>query len=556
MSKLTTLLTLFVGCTLIISGCAPTATKTTEATAVPATAVVAPVTEAASPVPQGGTLTFALSTEPDNLDPHVTPYAVSNEVLVNIFDSLVFETPDTHEILPWLATSWDISQDGLTWTFHLRDDVKFQDGTPFNAAAVKYNMDRIADPATKSGMAVTMLTPLYKGSEVVDDHTVKMTFSEPPAFLLSALATGFLGMVSPTAAEKWGLNEFGSHPVGSGPFIFVKWDRQDQIVLKKNPDYNWAPSQFKHQGPAYLDQVIFKIIPEDTVRVGTLQKGEVDAIEYTPPENYSTLSKDPNITVLKQVGAGMPESRLINVTKPPTDDLKVRQAIEYAIDRKSLVDNIQYGIPPLAYGPLSSRISCTSESLKNNYPYPYDPAKAKSLLDEAGWTDANGDGIREKGGVPLKILMITRQGLRSLMDEAMQAQLKAVGIDSEVRVVEAAAWLDIGSKGDANLIPLGWANAEPDVLRGAFGSENIGVGFNWSHFSNKEFDDLVKEAAITIDPNKRCELYGSAQQIVMDNAATVPIYEEDTTVSIRNNVEGILFDKSGYYRYLYDTVVK
>ena len=508
------------------------------------------------PAPKGGELVFALRMEPLTLDAHRAYYQVAGTVIINIYDCLVIEDMVTHEMVPWLAKSWEVSGDGRTWTFHLRDDVKFHDGTPFNAEAVKYNFDRITDPDTEAVSAATFLTEVYEGIEIVDDYTVQIVLSEPVAPFLGNLGQPFLGMVSPTAAEEWGVDDFGSHPVGSGPFMFEKWDREDQIVLVKNPDYNWAPSAWKHQGPAYLDKLVYRIIPDDATKVAALELGEVHALGRSPHADFARLKADPSLTAFPGAASGTPQQMVMNVTKPPTDDLRFRQAVHHAIDRQAIVDTILFGKDIVALGSVSSNMPCYDESLAKNYPYPYDPDKAKALLDEAGWIDTDGDGIRDKDGEAARPLGLFSPGIASAWGEAVQAQLREVGIDMELLVPDVAAKYDMAAKGEHNFFNTAAGGVDPQILQSDFGSENIGTGSNFSHWSNEEFDGLVQEAMVTMDPEARCDLYKRAQRMIMENALTVPMYDRDLTIIARAEVHGIVIGLTGYYQWLYDTWVE
>jgi len=230
----------------------------------------------------GGTLVYGLGFDLDNtMDPQVTDFDSTIRVTLNICEPLVWE-PTPGRFVPGLAESWEVSPDAKTYTFRLRKGVKFHDGTPFTAEAVKFTMDRVVAPETKAGQSHDQLGP-YDHTEVVDDHTAKIGMKQGYAPLLTNL-NGYLGIVSPTAVKKMGLAEFARHPVGTGPFVFKEWVPKDHITLVRNPDYTWGSSFFKRRGPAALEQIVFKIIPEESVRTGTLKTGEtqyIDAVSYT-----------------------------------------------------------------------------------------------------------------------------------------------------------------------------------------------------------------------------------------------------------------------------------
>jgi peptide/nickel transport system substrate-binding protein len=247
------------------------------------------------PALEGGTLIYGLTLTPSGIDPHVHASSELGIPLTSVYDTLVWQDLGG-EFVPGLAKSWEVSDDGLTYTFHLRDDVVFHDGTPFNAQAVKFNFDRIADPATKSQKAVFMLGP-YESTEIVDDYTVKVHFKEPYAPFLDSASQVYLGMASPTAVEKWGA-DYQLHQVGTGPFIMKAYIPKDHLTLVCNPDYNWAPSIFNHQGPAYLEEIEFRFFVEPATRALALEGGEADVMGEIPPHDAERLADNPAFTLL------------------------------------------------------------------------------------------------------------------------------------------------------------------------------------------------------------------------------------------------------------------
>ena len=297
-----------------------------------------------------GKLVMGLGWEPSRLDPHVTSSFEGAIVDRAVFDTLIRLTPEG-DYYSGLAEKWEMSEDGKTYTFYLRKGVKFHNGVPFTAAAVKYSFDRIVNPATKSEAARTQLGP-YESTEVVDDHTVKIHLKSPFSPLLTGLARSVVAIVEPGAAEKWG-EQFDDHMVGTGPFIFKERVRKDHILLVKNPDYNWGSSLYKHTGPAQIDEIMIKFIAESAVRVGTLETGETNLINEVPGLDYARLAKDKAFTTFNPSQPGTPLSIALNTSKPPLSDLKVRQALEHAINKQQIVDTLFAGLYPVAYAPLT-----------------------------------------------------------------------------------------------------------------------------------------------------------------------------------------------------------
>ena len=342
----------------------------------------------------GGDFTFGYSSSfVDILDPHVTSQSVSHFIMLNIFDPLVSLRADG-QVFPGLAESWTSSPDGLVWTFKLKQGVKFHDGTPLNAEAVKFSFDRMVDPETKSRQAGVALRGFYDRSEVVDANTVRIVLKKPKASFLTVISQAFFAPVSPKAVKELGA-EFGRHPVGTGPFKFVEWVQNQHVKLVRNPDYNWGPS-YLHKGPANFATLTFRQIPDAGARLAALESGQVDAIDLPPTHQIMRLKADPRFQVKSAPQPGMPWGWPMNTKRAPTNDLKVRQAMIYALDREGLVRSVHQGVFKPAYGPLTPATFAYNPAVEKMYPY--DPKKAEALLDEAGWKKG-ADGMRAKDGV-------------------------------------------------------------------------------------------------------------------------------------------------------------
>ena len=504
--------------------------------------------------PGGGKLVYGLTLTPSGIDPHVNASSELGIPLTSVYDTLVWQDPSGRasgrsldgEFVPGLAESWEVSDDGLVYTFHLRRDVKFHDGTPFNAQAVKFNLDRIVDPQTKSQKAVFMLGP-YDHAEVIDDDTVKVYLKEPFAPLLDSLSQVYLGMASPTAVEKWGL-DYQMHQVGTGPFIFKEYIPKDHLTLVRNPDYNWAPAIFDHQGPAYLQEVVFRFFVEPATRVLALEAGEAHVMGEIPPQDAQRLSDDPDFQLIAVALPGTPLMLFMNTQRPPTDDLRVRQALIYAADRKAIVTAIFKNLSPVAYGPLDAVTIGYDEEVARLYDH--DPGLAKDLLQEAGWVDADGNGVLEKDGQPLRVeAYLMDWGFMPEVAQLLQAQFKAVGVEMQSQLVAYPAALEAAREGRHNLIPFTLSSSDPDILRTFFHSEG---GFNWAKVRDPKLDELLDEGARTLDPGKRRELYAEAQQIIMAEALILPIRDYVNLNAASAQVKGLRYDSRGWFPWLYD----
>lgn len=496
----------------------------------------------------GGKLSYGLTLSPSGIDPHVNASSELGIPLTSVYDPLVWETKQG-TFVPGLAESWEISPDGRTYTFQLRKDVVFHDGTPFNAAAVKANIERIVAPEIKSQKAVLMLGP-YDHIEVVDDYTVRLVLHEPFAPLLSALSQVYLAMASPAALQQWGV-DYQMHQVGTGPFQFKEYVPGDHLTLLANPDYNWAPDFFAHQGRPYLDEIEFRFFTEPAVRALALEGGEVQVMGEIPPLDALRLESDASLQVLPVAIPGQTLQVFINTAKLPTDDLAVRRALLYATDRQTIVNTLFGGFSPVAEGPLSSITFGFDPAIAGKYPF--DPAKARQLLADAGWVDRNGDGMREKDGQPLRLdAYLMTWGFIPEIAVMLQAQLKDVGIVLQNETVTYPAALDAARAGKHHLIPFNLSDADPDALRTFFDSANTPDGFNWSKIVDAELDRLLLDGARTLNLEERARIYREIQQRIMDEALIIPIREYVNINAASVRVNGLQYDVRGWFPLFYD----
>ncbi|WP_145946649.1 ABC transporter substrate-binding protein [Paenibacillus sp. Y412MC10] len=500
----------------------------------------APAVQGASA--KGGELTYALATSPDTLDPHRSGLAVAVRVIRTIYDSLVVQLPD-NTIKPWLATEWTISDDGLSYTFKLRKDVKFQDGTPFNAEAVKFNFDRILDPATKAANAAALLQP-YKSSEVIDEYTIKLNLSTPSRAFLGNLSQALLGIVSPTAAKQYG-DQLGQHPVGTGPFKFVKWDENADIKVERNLDYAWAPEIVTNTGAPYLDGIDFKIVPEEATRIGSVQSKQVLAAETVPPQNILTLKKDPNFQLLQANTLGLPYTLFFNQERAPWNELKARQAVQLAVDVDAIVKTLYLGTYERAWSPLTPGTFGYDPSLENSVKP--DIAKANQLLDELGWVKG-ADGVRAKDGKKLTLHYVDGTPNREKRNDIavmVQQQLKQIGVDVEVEITKDVRTV-VYTNGNYDLYGNSQVNSDPNALYSFYHSYDPKSRPTLPRLASPEIDKWLEEGRVEKDDAKREELYHKIQHYIIDNAVILPIYVFPYTVAASKSVQGLTFDSLGY----------
>ncbi|AFC84719.1 ABC transporter substrate-binding protein [Frateuria aurantia] len=509
---------------------------------------------------QGGTLVYATDREPLCLDPHVLGDMPQVFVASQYLDSLV-SMDARGDIHPWLATDWSVSADGLSYTFHLRKDVHFTDGTPFNARALKANLDQITDPQTQSSTAGGYIRQ-YRGTDIVDDYTAVVHLDRPYAAFLEVLAQGFLGMESPRAMAR-GRDINCQSPVGSGPFKVVRWDRQSQVILSRNPDYQWAPPYAGHPGPAWLQRVVWKFIPEPSIRFASLEAGEVDVIEALPPEDEGTARRNPELSVVEADRPGNPTNGTFNLTRSPFNDRRVREAFVRAADVEGALHSVYFGQYHRAGGPLSP----TTPFYRSDFEHAqdYDPLRAAKLLDQAGWTGHDADGYRTRDGHRLVVhALISNETAPAELTlwEQVQATTRAVGIDLRMDMLSASAALRRQGAWDYDIRVGYWNTNTADVLRIVFGSEFLGPtggkgGFhqNSSGYHDPVLDGLLQQALVTRDASRRQGLYARAQQIVSAQYLQLTTYPQSTRLAVYHHAHGVRLEPSLQVSWLHDAWV-
>lgn len=475
------------------------------------------------------------------LDPQNSGFAPHNRVLRSIFDNLTRLRPD-QTVGPWLAESWTVSSDLKTFEFQLRRGVKFHDGTPFDAAALKANFERLSLPSN----ALTSRTSLgpYQGSEVLAEDRLRVTLSEPFAPFLRNLSMTKLAIVSPTAVAKYG-QVFAQHPVGTGPFRFVELLAGTEIRLERNPDYAWGPASAAHTGPAHLAKLTFKNVPEESTRVAVLLGGQVHASDLIPPQNLAELKRDERFTVLEKELLNTNYSLGLNVGRAPWDDEEIRLAVRLSLDIEAIVRVIYLGTFPRAWSPLSPSMFGSAEKELTNSWRP-DPARALAILERKGWKPG-ADGVREKDGKRLTIKFVDSQGNREKRLDVVQMvrrQLAASGIALSVDSQPAGVTSSKLATNDFDLYGGASFHGDPDILRQSFvpAARTVNSG---NKVVDSELIDWLTRAAREDDVAKRRELYRLAQQKIIDKTYSIPIYVLLYNLGVSKRAHGIGIDAHG-----------
>ncbi len=518
--------------------------------AAPTTAPGAQVPPPAVQPVKGGTLIVSHGENvSDTLNQHISNHTTSRMVAHHVLDTLVAVNPKDGSIYPWLASSWEISPDGKVYTFKLRKDVKFHDGTPFNAQAVKFNFDYTTRPDVKHAFAWQAIAgDKYEKSEVVDDSTIKVSFKSPnPSFLIN-LSDGGLGIDSPTAMQSAG-NDYGVKVlVGTGPFKFQEWTKGNRIVLVRNDDYKWPAPIFKNKGPAYLDQIIYRDVTDTSTRASALEAGEIQLVTLTESQ-VGPLKGNQDVQILTTPKAGTTRMYMMNTGKTPTDDLKVRQAMNYAIDKKALLQLPAWsGIGNVGLAPLPSNMVPGGDlSGLKQYDYAYDPEKAKQLLEEAGWK-VGADGIREKGGQKLTLDFVTTTASVPQV-EPVDQMLRKVGAKLNIRTGDFNFWIGTVDKGDYHMTLMSDSGYNgPALVQEFFYSKSPSA---FPRYKNDQVDQYLEKASNAATQKEVWDNVMPALAQIMKDAVNVNGWEQLYVYGARANVRDVLFNEIGF-PYFYD----
>ncbi|PNE37759.1 hypothetical protein AOB60_26355 [Streptomyces noursei] len=497
------------------------------------------------PPRSGGTLTVAADKEPDCYDPQVSPADVTASLMRNVYDSLIAQRPDG-TFTPWLATGWKVSGEGTVYTFRLRRGVTFTDGTPFDATAVKVNLDRIAAPATKSEYAAALIEP-YRSATVVDRHTVRIRLSRPFAPFLSALSTTYLGFHSPRSlhAAPGALCAGGPSAVGTGPFRFVSHTKGQQAEFVRNPRYAWAPQGAGHQGPAYLDKLVYRFLPVGFVRIGALLSGQAEVADGVPPQHTRTVRADRRMRLISQVPPGVGYTYFLNTRRAPFADRRIRLAAACALDRHTLLESVYFGQRRPADSVLSPATPGHHPSPGAERP---DRARADRLLDAAGWHHRDQEGYRTWHGhrlsVDLPFVADFTPAEQRTLDEGVRADLGKVGI--EVRLIRLAAndFLPRRNAGRYDMVAFRWPAADADVLRTLFGSGQTFTqgGYNASRTADRVIDAWLWSASTVGDRARRDALYARIQRRIAAQGYALPTAVDRRVMGAHRRVRGLTFD--------------
>lgn len=487
---------------------------------------------------------MGLSNNIDVLDPNLTTFSSTGMVMEHIFDPLVWQDP-LGTFNPGLATSWSVNEDATEYSFELRDDVIFHDGTPFNAEAVKVTFDRIADPETRAQTAFSLLGP-YAETEVTGEYSIVVRFNSPFAPFLNSLSSPYLSISSPTAIET--IEDYGlTTVVGTGPFKLESYIPNSEVVLVRNDDYAWgAEDVFGISGPSAIERIEYKIITEAATRLAALESGEVDFIDSVPELDVQRLADDPNYVMeqIEQPGHGW--SYMMNAERWPTDNVAVRSAIAQYIDKEGLLAVVYNGLGTPACSALT-KVMFGYDPATCDY-LPYDPAAADQTLTDDGWTKNETTGYWEKDGERLALQHYYRADSPESAAQAafLQADLAQHGVQLVLNGMSGGGYFDAVRTGQHN--SQGWWDTQTDpdgVFRTLMHSSNAGGGTNRNRYVNPEMDALIDQAAGEANLEARAALYADIQRLAADEAVMVFLVDPYMLYAHTTDLQGVRYMSGG-----------
>jgi peptide/nickel transport system substrate-binding protein len=480
---------------------------------------------------QGGTMAFAVTSDPETLDPHMTSNGAAWTVFDRIYSSLIYQDIDL-SYKGLLAESWELSEDNREITFKLREGVTFHDGSEFNADAVKYTFERLAEVGAKNpnfemAKAITV--------EVIDPLNVKLIFDEPNAAFFNAFSGGYGGMFSPEATEAAG-DQYGRQPVGTNAYKLKEWQTGSTVTIEAFDDFKGFEGYFENTGRPYIQELTYRVIPESFAQVASLETGEVDSVGLSATD----LPRFENDDRFYIVEARTTELGYLGLTRtrPMMEDPNVRRAIAHGINRDEIVSTLfEGGLAEAVSTPLPPSVPGYSEELAAEAPG-FDIEAAKALLEEAGWVEGE-DGIREKDGQKLAPELYTNTSTTfGQLATLIQGQLRNIGVDVQINQLEVAALLDFTPRGEHDMLLLSWGWSDPDVLYLFLSSDRLETS-NRVHYSNPDFDALLVKGQQTLEQEARMQVYYDAQKVLLEDLPWVPLFMPIAKTAIAKRVQGV-----------------
>jgi peptide/nickel transport system substrate-binding protein len=455
-----------------------------------------------------------------------------------IGDAIIARSPIDGKFGPWLADSWTFSEDGLTWTFILKKGIKWHDGTTLTAKDFAFTFNRAVNPETKSVSTGPMLAALDK-AEAVDDQTLVLHLKEPNAPLLVNLAIPAYLSPLPQAAVEKDPQGFGRKPIGEGPFKFVEWQTSVKITLARNGEWTWRPF-WASAGP-YLDTIEIRFIPEYSTLLAGLESGDLDTVGIDN-KDVKKVEGEGLVNIYAAVGGGNPGYVSFNCSKPPFDDVKVRQALAYAVDRAPIIQVVYNGDAVPMYGGITPT-TAGYDPIQEKDGFPLDVNKAKALLAEAGWT-AGSDGIMVKNGTKLSFTLNTLAGQDAAVKLAqiVQQQWKAIGVDAKINQLDVGTAIGDLNSGNFESTIMGFGYPDWDVVVLLFASKEAG-GAGDFFVTDPKWDELLKATRTNVDPAARQAAINAADKYMMQNAFLISFAATKTYIGMNKRIGGFILSE-------------
>ena len=486
---------------------------------------------------QASELTIVREVDSNNYDPHKSTARAASEILFMLGDTLVSLAPDMQTVEPGIAESWEVSEDGKTYTFKLREDVTFCDGKALTAADVVYSMNRWIDPETKSPVA-------WRAGEVesvtaVDDYTVEYKLTAPFSELLYQLTQGFGTIIDQANVEALG-PDFGiSGFNGTGPYCWVEWTPRDKMILEKHEAYTWGAPFHANTGPASIDRITWQIVPEENTRTVAVITGQSQVTQYVPYIALEQLAASPGVEVVRSDLAFWTYFMGFKIDKDTVSDPAVRKAINLAVDQAAMSEDLFFGVVQPAYSYVSQEALDWNSSIDDKL-LKFDPAEANRLLDEAGWVRGD-DGVRSKDGVRLSPTAYVFAGSTwGKLSEAVQAYLLEIGVDMQIQAFDATvAWGKLATQ-EFDMFGMSFPYVSSgDALNLYFRSQNM-PSPNRMNWDDPETDALLLAGATAISDEDRASAYGDVLEKVHDAAVWLPLYHEPMVIAQSSDLETIV----------------
>jgi len=494
----------------------------------------------------GGQLTYGLASFPpclDRVQSNPNP-AVFQQVVDNLLD----QDPQTGKIVPYLAEKWEVGDDGRTYTFHLRDGVTFSNGEALTAQVVADNFNLLWKMG-KEGTAVTAASFLtgFKSATATDAKTVVIAFEQPNAGFEQATTEKGLAILAPETLKAALPDRCSKGVIGSGPFVISDIQYNESVTLKRREDYKWGSANFKHEGPAYLETLTLRSIPERSVRVGSFVSGEIQAFFDASTDDLPNVEAS-GAAIVSGTSSGIAGVLLVNTSDPALSEKPVRQALQVAVNRQEIVDGLFAGRIKPATGTLSTNHPGYLDQSKD---LTFDPARAEKLLDEAGWTKG-ADGIRVKGGKKLSVKINYAGASEQPVFELIQQQLRKVGIDATLVAQSSAEQIEARKAGNWQLDWRTWGRADVDALAFVY---STALSQNRGMTARPELDAKLKAIAGEADSAKRKQLANEAQKEIVEEGLGLPIREVTLLVPVAETVHGFGLTNDPFRPVFYDTWV-